>query len=227
MPADRKPRRPRRRKRQRAAASAAAGEDLGGAARPHRRARRGVAARRRKPARGRRRHRNPYWASAAARTARSHRRDLRRRRPAPRRRTPPMARRGRRGRRPGAARRRRPRWSEERTEAGQAAEDARDELRGRLARVAQRALAGRRDGLLASSSSRKRKLLAIGYRLDEGRLDPTPTSTCWPPRRGWRACWRSRKGDLPADHWFRLGGPCRRSAAARRCCRGRARCSST
>ena len=34
-----------------------------------------------------------------------------------------------------------------------------------------------------------------------------PTTTCSPPRRGSRASSRSRKGDVPQAHWFRLGRP--------------------
>jgi cyclic beta-1,2-glucan synthetase len=50
----------------------------------------------------------------------------------------------------------------------------------------------------------ERKLLSIGYRVPRARSTRAAT-TCWPPRRGWRASSRSPRATSPARHWFRLG----------------------
>ena len=77
-----------------------------------------------------------------------------------------------------------------------------------------------------SSTTAARHLFAIGYNVDERRLDASFYDLLASEAR-LASFVAIAQGKLPQEHWFALGRLLTTPAASRRCCRGAARCSST
>ena len=115
---------------------------------------------------------------------------------------------------------------------------ARSELAARVARrgrAARPARGARRPGVRlrawrwtsASCTTTSRKLFAIGYQAEHATRSTARTTTCSPPRRGWRASSRSPRTTCRSITGSGSAARSPAPPARRRWCRGAAACSST